>query len=576
MSLVPADQREPCPAVEPAGSATCISQAETRQACASDLLFLMLVVFLSVVPYLGGLGFYSDDWAFLAALLSADQSLPSLWAGQVNVGLLQRPAQIVYQLVLFKMFGLTPAGYHVVNAAMLASTALLLYLVLCELRLNRPFALALPAVYILLPNYSTDRFWFAAFGYPLSMAFFLVGVYAYIRAVVDRRAPWVLIAVIAFSSAALGMEVVIPLTIATPAAIWYWSRRMFPGGLEGRLGNLRANLLLCSPVAAVVPVILYKAATARGARFPDVADVAKLAIGSLAVNFGTYGIAFPHTVAWSVRQLPFGSVALGAILAGCVFVYLSRRGAPPELPRLCAIMMLVGAAIFVLSTGIFLSTLRIGFWSTGVANRVWIAAALGSAVILVSASGWVSARVPGRARGPVFAGLIASLCLSGYFVNTALSGSWVAAWRRQGEVLRDIQTALPSLRSRTTLILYGVCPYVGVASVFEAPWSLSGALQVLYGNPTLRADVVIERPDGRFRIAQEGVWTQIYGVSSFYPYGRNLLLFDDRHRTAVPLTDSLVARTHLSERTGCPEGVEGRGTTTLPIDVWYHSAVQAW
>jgi hypothetical protein len=33
-----------------------------------DCLFLIIVVLISLVLYVGGLGFYSDDWAFLGAL----------------------------------------------------------------------------------------------------------------------------------------------------------------------------------------------------------------------------------------------------------------------------------------------------------------------------------------------------------------------------------------------------------------------------------------------------------------------------------------------------------------------------
>ena len=53
---------------------------------------------------------------------------------------------------------------------MLIVMALLLSLTLRELGLPRSLVLATPLVFALLPNYSTDRFWFAAFGYILSIA----------------------------------------------------------------------------------------------------------------------------------------------------------------------------------------------------------------------------------------------------------------------------------------------------------------------------------------------------------------------------------------------------------------------
>ena len=50
--------------------------------------------------------------------------------------------------------------------AALPSSAALLYLVLRRLQPSRTLAFAVALVYVLLPNYSTDRFWFAAFAAP--------------------------------------------------------------------------------------------------------------------------------------------------------------------------------------------------------------------------------------------------------------------------------------------------------------------------------------------------------------------------------------------------------------------------
>ena len=78
---------------------------------------------------------------------------------------------------------------------MLTSLVLFLYLVLRELRVHRTVAFAIAAVYGLLPNYSTDRFWIAAFGYVLTTALFLISTYALLRAArSERRGPGRLLA----------------------------------------------------------------------------------------------------------------------------------------------------------------------------------------------------------------------------------------------------------------------------------------------------------------------------------------------------------------------------------------------
>src|SRR5437868_3232312 len=65
---------------------------------AQDCFFLSLVVLLSLVLYVWGLGFYSDDWIFLEYLsTSADQSLSGLFQLLMrNPHEWMRPAQLPY------------------------------------------------------------------------------------------------------------------------------------------------------------------------------------------------------------------------------------------------------------------------------------------------------------------------------------------------------------------------------------------------------------------------------------------------------------------------------------------------
>jgi 4-amino-4-deoxy-L-arabinose transferase-like glycosyltransferase len=129
------------------------------QAAVQDCLFLTVIVLVSAILYLPGLGFYSDDWDFLRRFsLSRDQSIGGLFQSAYFPLVRMRPVQIIYLSGLYWLFGLQPLGYHLVNAAILASGIVLLYLVLRELGQDRVLALAVAAVYSLLPCYSEDRF----------------------------------------------------------------------------------------------------------------------------------------------------------------------------------------------------------------------------------------------------------------------------------------------------------------------------------------------------------------------------------------------------------------------------------
>jgi len=78
-----------------------------------------------------------------------------------------------------------------------------------------------------------------------------------------------------------------------------------------------------------------------------------------------------------------------------------------------------------------------------------------------------------------------------------------------------MQRTLPRPRPGTTLILYGSCPCLGPAIVFESPWDFAGARKVLYRDPTLASDVLDDTRGGRFGITEEGLWTRLYGELRF-------------------------------------------------------------
>ena len=146
------------------------AEATTQtRAVFQDCLFLAFVIFASLVFYLPRLGFYSDDWIFLSLLhLSDDQSLPGLYQAiyDGDIVIRQRPVQMVYLVLFYWLFGLHPIYYHVANAVALIASGILLYFIIREFGQGRFIAVAISLVYLMLPHYSTDRFWVAAHQLP--------------------------------------------------------------------------------------------------------------------------------------------------------------------------------------------------------------------------------------------------------------------------------------------------------------------------------------------------------------------------------------------------------------------------
>lgn len=544
-----------------------------RASLAKDAIILVVVALLSVLPYASGLGFYSDDWEYLALLQNApDHSLIGLVRTQYafKAHLRMRPTQIVTQALLFKAFGLKARGYHIVNALVLASLAVFFYLVLREVGTEGDVAFAASAIYILLPNYSTDRFWFAAFSYLISMTLFLVGLYALLKAAEGPRYwRWTTAGLLALLVAMSGLETVIPLTVSIPLGLWLKHQGRGMAELSGRIGTARAWLLLSAPLVAAAAVVHYKAATARTAAVPGAFYAVRLAVGSAAVNFGTYGVALPHTVGWALHHISRGGACLGAVIGTVVFLRIAREATLPRSGRFWRHLTAVGFAVFLLGTAIFLTTPRIEFWSLGAANRVWLAASAGMALILVGASGLLAQRIgPGRRGRLAFAAVVSALCVSGFVITSAVSTFWIAASRRQLQVLSDIQRSLPAVAPGTTVLIRDVCLYEGPAIVFESPWDLTGALRLVYGTPDVRADMTM----GRFVLHDEGLSTRIYDTEVLHRYGPDLLLLSAGDAAPVTLTNKAEAQKRFDGQVKCPEGLPGRGTIALPFDTWFKAA----
>lgn len=561
----------------PEGGTSASSRSTLLSGAWQDCLLLTFVVGIWFAPYLGRLGFYSDDWAYLGSLRSfgdfsnAGRSAAFNFAEAFH----QRPTQAFLVRMLFRAFGLEPLGYYVVDAIIFVAMAVFLYLVLRELRLPRVPSLAIPTIFVLLPNYSSVRFWPITFSYQLSMAAYFFSLFANIRALRGTRHSywgWGLLGITALVVSGLGIELALPLFVANLGLLWYlWRTR------EGRadiaeLSKARLILLLGGNLAALILVVAYKSVTSvqTGISGSYVRHVARIATGSIAMNFGSDGLDLPLALRWSLRQVGPMVIAAVILLSLVVFIYLillGRRTRPLD-RRGSKRLMGAGVAVFALGYAIFLTNDRILFTSTGPNNRVAIAASVGVAMIAYGVVGWVSSWLRSVAwRAFVVSLLTAGLCLSGFLMNSGLAESWSQSWARQRQILADIRSHVPPPPPHSALILDGTCPYIGPAMVFESNWDLSGALEVIYQDPTIRADVTSDH----LEVGDQGLRTTIFGDHhTFYPYGDRLFVYDITRTEVVPLRDAQSARRYFagneSRRSFCLRGFAGIGVPILPMD----------
>jgi hypothetical protein len=155
----------------------------------------------------------------------------ALYADEIR----QRPLQALHLAWIYRLFTTDPLGYHLVNSAVFVIAVLLFYLSLRELRLPRLVVLTVPLVYGLLPHYSTDRFWVAAFQANLSMALYFTSLHAALRALRTRHArrwTWKLLSLACLLGSTLAYEVALPLFLFSAAVIWLHARGLYIRGLS--------------------------------------------------------------------------------------------------------------------------------------------------------------------------------------------------------------------------------------------------------------------------------------------------------------------------------------------------------
>lgn len=381
-------------------------------ASSRDMLALGFCVLLSALASVQGLGFSSDDWDTMAAFANArSHSLPALFTAGYHPAINHtRPGEILYQATLYWLFGLSPLGYHVINAIVLAAMAMLLAALLHELGAPRVLALVVPLVYAFLPHYSSARFWVAAFIAIASQALCFLSLYCDLRAARNGCAHpwrWKVAGLVALIASALTYEVTLPLFLLGPLLTWYRLRRGSRSGEALPVHRRHYWGLIGANVIALIAIGLFKyrvsvriddragVLTAGGGR----ASLRETAIASLrgviqgvSVNFGDYGIGLPHVVVRILHQRPPWSTIALSILAGvAIFALLSpivgKTDTALSWTRQFAIAVLAGVLIFALGYAIFATNRNVQFTPTGISNRTATAAALGVAIVFVGLIG---------------------------------------------------------------------------------------------------------------------------------------------------------------------------------------------
>lgn len=539
---------------------------------APDGAVLAILVLVATLAYLPALGFYSDDWSFLGSMRTSGSSLVDQFGSLGDVRM--RPVQGVLLAGLYHVFGTVPLAFHVVNTAALVGGVLCFHLVLVELGLPRAISCAVPLLYGMLPHYSADRFWIAAMQATVSMLLYFASLYADLRAMRSpgARDRWWALAAVTRVLCVLAYEVFLPLLLLNPLIAWVGGRRRAgaAGGPLPRPSGLVVSFALA--FVTLAPALAYKAAVAT--RLGGSSSLTEhlqwlrwIYRGAATLALSDFGIWLPRA-AWRLwRDSPSVPALLVALGSGLLaFGWLSRLGEDGRRKRgwLTVGLGLVAAGVAVFGAGyaIFLVTKNAANTAAGIGNRIAIAATVGVALAWVGVLSAAMAGLPSPvARSRLFAGATAALYAACVFINVSLATFWIEAWRREREVLAAIVAEFPAFPGPGTLIIDGVCPYVGPAVVFESSWDLAGALQTHYGRRGLQADIITPN----LRVTDTALVASLYyGILvTAYPYV-GMQIFDVPRRRAYPVPNATAARRYLETFNprrdgGCPIGKAGEG-----------------
>ncbi len=474
------------------------------------------------------------------------QSLWTILQGLLNSpNLAPRPVQAAYLAILYKTFGLSPLPGHIINHVVFGTGILLFYASLRRLGVPRFYCVALPLIFASLPHYSTDRFWFAAYQIALSMSLFFLTFYCstkFVHGSIFKRWPWLLVASIAMLVSLMAYEIFMPLFLLIPCIVWLPHVLSFdPKPRAAWVRPFFVHFLLFCMINLAVVLIKMKIYGEHRLWQGDLEEwigaMLWLTKGVFKVTFLEQGLRLPVNLATLLRdhwRLEVVLIALTSFAAILSYLIALKRNCFKD-PRIWKTAALggLGMLIFIGGYAVFANTFRIGFSPTGIENRVAMAAGVGIAIIALSFVLLTEGLLPRRLSRLVVPLLISIGCSVGILINGTLGVLWTEAAQVQRTLLAQLRSHVPELSGPTTLLLDGLCPFVGPGPVFESSWDLKGALQILYSNPALSADVI--KPN--IHIGDTAITTTLYDtLVSHYPYGP-LLVYNARQEKVWLLED---------------------------------------
>lgn len=507
-----------------------------KEACLAAL-GLVLLCAVAFGQHIWEGGFLNDDWYFLGLYSTGDQTFwGTLDAFNDHSDLSRRPLNAVYLTFLNVVFTDHPAPEIAIGLLLAVVAALLLYLLLRELGIERLHAGAIAALFLLFPAADSTKFWITATHYSLAIAFYLLGTLVAIHAFRARGRRSLLlhgVSVLLFIAGIATNEIVTGPIVASVLLYLLVAAR------TAAIRRWAADLAICLPfVLLVSPRERIRSIET----WPDHAEqIVREAVGL----FGQKGI--PLGLSAAATTLLVAGVVGGAAVA------LRRLSPSDPFREQLRKWLLVAAGAVIFTTAAYVVLLPAGDVyapaSQGVANRVNALAAIGlvalaySIVVLaVLAISSTSAGLRRSARW-VVAAIAATIGISSIATLRDHQDSYASAASSGEEILARIEESVPPLQPGSQLFTFGAKQFEdrGIP-VFFAPWDLGGAVQALWRRPLAAAPAY---PNAEIACNSDGMLATASLIAPGLPharlripYSRGIFFFDVREGRLIQARDT--------------------------------------
>lgn len=536
-----------------------------------DITFLTLILSLSSIFYIFQIGIYSDDWAFLSTLhLASDKSLLNLIELFLSMApdTSYRPVKSIYQASLYYFFDLDQIYYHMVNHLVLLGNAILVFVILKKLKIDPVVALAVAIIFVLLPNYSTLRYWYAAFQGSICILFYLLSLYIDLRNLDSTHVKfwaWKLVSLFFISLSVLAYEIVFPLYILNILIIYILPRNYSSKESPAKVKTNSTKIIVLNIILLILLLIFKLSSTnlTNGADY--LTNIKSVFSGIFNIYLIEYGLLIPQKILLSLKntQNPYLLISSSAISV-LIFSYIYSVSNKTDFSGLrgAFFLKLISIGLIILLLGYFVAfyTSNVSFTLAGVNNRTAMAATIGMAIIMVGAIGLIcSIFNNNKLKKIIFSLLVAIISFFGITTNNYISEFWIDAYEQQLSVVESLNKQKPEINKNSTIIIDGICPYVGPGIVFEAYWDVEGMYAIYFKDYFLKGDII------RFntQVNEKTIFTSVYGVDNHYYYGDKLYVFNYKLNKIYKLNSFKQAQTYFDDNfdniNDCPVAYEGTG-----------------